>query len=222
MDSRPAEESVSGAGRSLASPGRFADDDGSPDWAIRRASSPADLLAALRQGRVIVAVTAVATEVDDDGEDKESDMAIVSMVAPDGRRGLLAFSGLDALAAWDSHARPVPVSGVDAAAAALDDGCEALVIDVAGPRQLTVVESDLVDLAGRDRLQHACSLIARYLDEALGAGQSTVSLNSGVVRVECEAEAAHEVATDLGSAVRIHALVPGGVEIHPRGAKPVD
>ena len=114
------------------------------------------------------------------------------------------------------------VSGVDAAAAALDDGCEALVIDVAGPRQLTVVESDLVDLAGRDRLQHACSLIARYLDEALGAGQSTVSLNSGVVRVECEAEAAHEVATDLGSAVRIHALVPGGVEIHPRGARPVD
>ena len=87
---------------------------------IRNATNPAALVHALQAGRVLVAVVAVADEVEKmDGllTDNTSAMSVVSMVAQDGRRGLLAFTGIDSLQAWDPSARPVPVTGVDAALA---------------------------------------------------------------------------------------------------------
>ena len=77
-------------------------------------------------------------------------MAVVSMVNAAGERGLLAFTGLDSLAAWDPAARPVPVAGPQAAQAALEDGATALVIDVGGPVRLALVGADLQALAGAD------------------------------------------------------------------------
>lgn len=218
MTHRPSEGDAPGRGRGLSSPGRFVNDDGAPDESIRQARSAADVIAALQAGRVIVAVTAVATAVDETGADKESDMAVVSMVAPDGRRGLLAFSGLDSLSAWDSTARPVPVSGPDAARAAIDDGCEALVIDVAGPRQLVVVEADLLAVAGLDPVEHARGLAQQQLDDAVGAGRVVIQVGEGgALHAICDAELAQKAAALLQSAQRIHALVPGGIEIRLGG-----
>ena len=77
-------------------------------------------------------------------------MAVVSMVNAAGERGLLAFTGLDALTRWDPQARPVPVTGPMAAQAALDDGATALVIDVSGPVRLVVTGPDLRLLAAAD------------------------------------------------------------------------
>lgn len=58
-------------------------------------------------------------------------MSAVTLTGPDGRRAMLVFSGLDALAEWDQTARPVPVSAQTAAQAAVSEGCDVLVVDVA-------------------------------------------------------------------------------------------
>jgi len=198
---------VSGEGRTLAGPGGFASDDGAPDFAIRNARSPEDRAQALRTGRVLVAVVADADEVDESGADKSSHMSVVSMLAGDGRRGLLVFTGLDSLLVWNSQARPVPVSGKDAAAAAIDDGCEALVIDVAGPTSAVVQESDVVAIAGIDPLDHAASMLAEFVE----AESVVVDRDSARLRVMVKAHLAEDVAANIPA--RIFALVPAGVEV---------
>lgn len=139
-----------GRGRSLASPA-FAGDDGAADPALREVLAAGDddaVLESLRTARLLVAVVAVVGERDEaTGADKSSDMAVVSMVNAAGERGLLAFTGLDSLAAWDPAARPVPVRAADAAKAALDDGADALVIDVTGPVRRVVTDRALAILA---------------------------------------------------------------------------
>ena len=139
-----------GAGRSLAGPA-FLDDDGSADPALRALLSHpgADVVDGLRNGRLLVAIVAVADEVDDAGGDKSSHMAVVSMVSAAGEKGLLAFTGIDSMARWDPAARPVPVTGAAAAQAALDDGAHALVIDVLGPARAVISGPDLRALASR-------------------------------------------------------------------------
>ncbi|MFM9135461.1 MAG: SseB family protein, partial [bacterium] len=60
-------------------------------------------------------------------------MASVSLVQPDGRRGMLAFTGLDALRRWDPAARPVPVRAPEVARAALEEGADGVLVDIGGP-----------------------------------------------------------------------------------------
>jgi hypothetical protein len=79
-------------------------------------------------------------------------MAAVLMRSRSGRTALLAFTGLGALQAWDTGARPVPVAVPEAARAALQNGAEALVVDVAGPVLFAVEGEDLRSLASGDRL----------------------------------------------------------------------
>ena len=66
-------------------------------------------------------------------QDKSSHMASVSLVAADGRRGLLAFSSVQSMAAWDPAARGIPALGATVAAGALDEGADAVLLDLAGP-----------------------------------------------------------------------------------------
>lgn len=131
----------------------YVDDDGAPDLALRSAcarwtveAAPfAEVLAALAPARLLVPVVALLGEVEYDerglARDKSSDMAAVLMSGADGRRALLAFSGTDTLAAWDPAARPVPVSAMLAAQTAVQEGADALLLDVAGPH-LVVLEGD--------------------------------------------------------------------------------
>jgi hypothetical protein len=106
------------------------------------------MLRALAGSRLLVAVMAVADESAEDGSDKISHMAVVSMVNASGEKGLLAFTGLDSMAAWNPDARPVPVPAGAAAEAALADGAQALVIDVAGPARLVLPAEVLSELMG--------------------------------------------------------------------------
>lgn len=139
--------STQGDGRHLVG-SAYRDDDGSPDPALRAAIAAGHLeLETLAQARLLVAVVAVADAIDEHG-DKDSHMAVVSMVNASGERGLLAFTGLDALQTWQADARPVPVSGIDAAKAALADGATALVIDVQGPVRTVIQGATLTALAG--------------------------------------------------------------------------
>lgn len=137
----------------------FAGDDGSADprvgavlaaWA-RGESTYADALAVLQGARLLVPVVAVLGEVEYDeaglAHDKTSDMATVLLEGADGRLALLAFTGTDALAAWNPEGRPVPVRTSVAAQAALQDGAAALLVDVAGPTRFVVEGDDLEGLA---------------------------------------------------------------------------
>ena len=110
------------------------------------------MLLALPAARVLVPVVAVLgeVEVDDRGlaHDKTSDMATALLTGQDGRQALLAFTGLDTLAAWRADARPVPVSASVAAQSAIQEGAAALVLDVAGPTTYAV-EGDVLDALAR-------------------------------------------------------------------------
>lgn len=144
--------------RTLPDPG-FAGDDGAADPTLSRGldryaqgrTSYVEVLALLQRCRVLVPVVAVLGEVSYDEQglahDKTSDMATVLTTGPDGRRGLLAFTGTAALTAWDPQARPVPVAFADAARAALQDGATAVVVDLAGPARFVVEEEALRALA---------------------------------------------------------------------------
>lgn len=135
--------STHGAGRTLAD-SAFTGDDGAPDptlaAALRRAaadrSAVVDVVTALASCRVLVPVVAVAGQTGVTGTgltvDKTSDLAVVTLTAPDGRQTLPVFSGLAQLAAWDPAARPVPVAARTAALSAVDEGCQLLVLDPAG------------------------------------------------------------------------------------------
>jgi len=145
--------------RTIPDPG-FAGDDGSTDPEVAAALAAYDAdpdarhaaaLAVLQHARLLVPVVAVLGEVEHDEQglahDKSADMASVLMRGRDGRTALLAFTGQEALRRWDPSARPVPVPARLAAEAALQDGAEAVVVDVAGPVLLVVESDDLRELA---------------------------------------------------------------------------
>ncbi|WP_392545375.1 SseB family protein [Oryzobacter sp. 24SJ04S-52] len=128
------------AGRDL-SPSGFEADTGAADDALRAlladpTTDDATLMAAVEAARFVVPIVAEPTEVDDTGDltvEKQVDMAAVTLVAPDGQRALPVFTGTDALAAWDPDARPVPVTPARAGQAAVQERCDVVVVDVAGP-----------------------------------------------------------------------------------------
>ncbi len=131
---------------------------------------------ALREERLLAGVVAVLDELDEAGGDKDSHMAVVSMVNERGEKGLLAFTGVDSLAGWNPQARPVPSLGRDVARSALDDGATAVVIDVAGPQSVVltghVLEAlaDQLDLASRDgpRQRRPCTAHVGWLGRGRG------------------------------------------------------
>lgn len=130
--------------RSIPDPG-FAGDDGSvaPEVTDALARYDADprrhleALAVLQHARVLVPVVAVLDEVEHDEQgrahDKTSDMATVLVEGADGRQALLAFTGTEPLQRWNPQARPVPVAFRVAAQSAVQEGADAMVLDIAGP-----------------------------------------------------------------------------------------
>ena len=149
---------VQGDGRRVDAPSAFAGDDGRADPVLRQALESGDAegtLARLRQGaRLLVPIVAVLEEIDEDGADKSSHMASVSLVQADGRRGLLAFTSIDTLMAWDPLARPVPAAAPDVAAAALEEGADGVLVDIAGPIRFAL-DGDALQAVAAARVTNA-------------------------------------------------------------------
>lgn len=125
------------AGRTLtAQP--FPEDDGSAAPALVNALERGDLaevVASWASSRVLVPIVAVLGQGEElvaAAGDKSADMALVTITDGRGRKLLPAFTGTDALRAWSSTARPVPVEAARAAQAAVVEECDAVVIDPGG------------------------------------------------------------------------------------------
>jgi len=125
-------EAASGVTAALAA---YADGTGSEHTA----------LLALAAARLLVPVVAVASE-HSDGTEKETEMALPTLIGTDGRIAIIAFTGTETLSRWQEDARPVPVPARRVWAAAHAEA-DAAVIDVAGPVPLVIEGARLRALA---------------------------------------------------------------------------
>ncbi|GAA2860870.1 SseB family protein [Paenarthrobacter ilicis] len=133
------------AGRSLtgddAKIHNFEDDDGTADAGYLAAiaalqagtGSEAEVVASLATARVFVPVVAQLAEEAEGAHglhaDKQADMALVTLKAPDGRTAMPVFTSAATLEAWHSGARPVAVYAARAALSAVSEDAQLLVLD---------------------------------------------------------------------------------------------
>lgn len=234
-------EHTPGQGRHLADP-QFPDDDGMAKAEVRlllaahaRGEIDATSVArALRGERLLATVIAVLDDLDEKGGDKDSHMAVVSMVNSAGDKGMLAFTGVDAIEAWNTEGRPVPALGRDLARAALEDDAQALVLDVAGPYPTVLAGPLLAALAAEVDLAHVESLVMAALAPLTSDGWVEVTV-AGIDGPEAAADVlvlvsarqgahpdgrsveqlAQQAARVLAGRSDLHRLVPGGVAVLP-------
>jgi hypothetical protein len=142
--------------RRTIGPTGFEGDDGSADAALsealgahRRGEIDRYALYPLLAGkRVLAPVVAILGESEpvESGEgaglrrDKDSEMALVTLLAADGAKAVPVFTSTDKLSVWGTTsgfpaARPVPVSVERAAAAALQEEADVLLLDVGTDEQ---------------------------------------------------------------------------------------
>jgi hypothetical protein len=155
---------------------RFQGDTGEADPRLRELLGDPEQYAAQReivdllaQGRLLIPVVANLDEKDADGADKHSHMATVTITDDQGHKALLCFTGVDAVARWRADARPIPVASVEAAQAALQEDCDALLIDMAGPTRYALAGTGLWALAAGGPWRHPLDepVVAAALHRAL-------------------------------------------------------
>ena len=125
----------------------FEGDDGQADPDLREAiveyartasaESARELLDLLVVSRLLVPVLAVVDAIVD-GQEKDSHMQSVEFQSVDGRKALIAFTGTDAVEYWDPAARPIPRHAYEVAQGAVEQGYDAIVLDMSGPTPLAV------------------------------------------------------------------------------------
>lgn len=187
-------------GRSLSSTG-FDDDSGAADAALGEAlaADPRDeqlILQRLAGARLIVPIVAAPGEIDESGDlavEKSTDMAVVTLTAPDGQRALPVFTSIAALATWDASARPSPVTSAKAAQAAVSERCDVMVLDLGGEQTFVLRPSMLWALAQEQTwlpayadpfVQQAISRAVAEEDEIVSAVcEDGSDVDAGVLRV---------------------------------------
>jgi len=170
--------------------GGFAGDTGEADAGLIRALTTGgerDVMRRLAGARLLVPVTAVASETTSSTEghvaDAEADMAVLLLQHPDGRTALPAFTSMQSLAAFDSSARPVPVEATRAAQAAVSEKADLIVLDCASEQAFEVRGSMVWALSqGRewlpaeedpfvaDAVARLCARVEEITDHSLAAG----------------------------------------------------
>lgn len=207
------------AGRTLL-PNAFAGDDGTRPvaleaalvaWSVLEARPDRDghqvridlaraearVVAEVSRARLFAPVVAVLGEAEvvaaGPAGDKSADMALALLTRPDGRRGLPLFTDLAALAAWRDDARPVPVPAARAALSGVQEACDVLVLDPAGPVSFVVRRTASWALAQEREWVPAAfdPVVATAVEEAV-AGLDAVR------GVRCEPGAAAELRVVLG------------------------
>ncbi|MEO6413000.1 MAG: SseB family protein [Pedococcus sp.] len=174
-------------GRELSSTG-FDGDTGAADpvlvAALAELHDEVALMAAVSAARLLVPIVAEPVSLDDSGQhtvEKQTDMAAVTLVAPDGTRALPVFSSMAAITTWDPEARPVPVTAARAAQAAVSERCDVMVVDLAGPRTVALRPSMVWALAQqRDWLPaHEDETVRRAVAAAVREQESVLAHEIG-------------------------------------------
>ncbi|WP_312875865.1 SseB family protein [Arthrobacter terrae] len=164
----------------------FDDDDGGTDAGYAAAlaalaagtGDEAAVVQTLATARVFVPIVAEVAEVAQSQvggnslmSDKESDMALVTLTAPDGRRALPVFSCTANLARWHPQARPVAVYASRAALSAVAEDAQLLVVDPGAGQTFVARRPGLWALARQERWQpsYADPQIAQVLAASLAA-----------------------------------------------------
>jgi len=106
------------------------------------------VLTAVVASRLLVPVVAILAEANDDGTEKETEMALPTLIGNDGRKAVIAFTGTDTVSRWRADARPVPVPARNLWPAVAAERADAVVIDVAGPVPFVIEGARLRALAG--------------------------------------------------------------------------
>ena len=146
--------------RTLAQPSsRFAGDHGEPDPVTRAAIAKAvdqpgyiRALVALCTSRLLLPIVASGDEGGSEPDpDRHAEMAAVTLTDETGTY-LLAFTGIDALRAWQPDARPVPCLLDELAATVEPAGASRLLIDAAGSVPFVIEGDPLARLADGNAL----------------------------------------------------------------------
>lgn len=191
----------------------FEDDDGSADAGYLAAiaalrdgrGGEAGVIRALATARVFVPVMATLAEEADgatgpDGHalhaDKQADMALVTLKAPDGRTAMPVFTSAAALEAWHPEARPVAVYAARAALSAVSEGAQLLVLDPGSRLTFVVRRPAMWALAQQqdwtpsyldDQLESALASVAREfpavsrLETRQGTGTTSLAADGRTV-----------------------------------------
>jgi hypothetical protein len=163
---------------------QFRGDDGSADPAVaaalaayaERGGTERELLAALAASRLLVPVVAVLTEADEAGADKNSEMALPTLIGQDGRPAIMAFTCVDAVTRWRADARPIPVEAARVWQAGVTEA-DAVAIDIAGPLPVIVEGARLAALAAGQSLlfPHEDPDNQREVDDVVAAEPAIIS-----------------------------------------------
>lgn len=145
-------------------PSGFEDDDGAADAVLSEALGAHHrgeidryaLYPVLAGKRVLAPVVAILTESEtvDEGagaglrRDKDSEMALVTLLAADGAKAVPVFTSTDKLGVWGAtngfpNARPVPVAVEQAAAAAVQEEADVLLLDLGSEEQFELTGAAL-------------------------------------------------------------------------------
>lgn len=223
-------------GRELPA-GGFDGDTGTADPRLMRAlttGDEGDVMRALATARLLVPVTAVpgalGEGVDGHVSDKEADMAVALLEHPDGRKALPVFTSMEALAAFSTSMRPVPVEAPRAAQAAVSERADLIVLDCASEQAFEVRASMVWALAQQrewlpshedpfveSSVERVCSTHEEVTGHALSEGvpdgqgvlQVELSLVPGLTQEEVEqlvTSIAEELATDGELRARVDGL----------------
>lgn len=190
----------------------FADDDGTADARlaqalIRFASSRAPLsevVDALAYARVLVPVLAHGEQrvVGKHGleQDHVASTGVVALQTPDGRAALPVFTDVEAMAAWNPEARPIPAEGPRAALAAVAEGWSVMVLNPA--RDSVIVPRPAVWALGQGEPWHPAVIEGVVASDVRDAIIDAVPLDAQVRGIDAAPGRAAEVAV-------VVSLVPG-------------
>jgi len=136
-------------GRRFESNSSASDDGSAPPEVIRaldafRAATVGEsaVIDALRGARVLVPLI---TEAGEDGHtgaglrvDKTQELALVTVMGPDGRAVQPAFTSVAAMAKWNPAARPIPVTFANVAVSTASEGTDLVILDPSNATEFAI------------------------------------------------------------------------------------
>jgi len=189
----------------------FADDDGSADDYLREvlaqfaqtgdAETARELLDLLVVARLLVPVVSVVDSMEE-GVEKDSHMSSVEFQSEDGRKALIAFTGNDSVQMWDPEARPIPREAYVVAQGAVEQGYDAILLDLSGPTPIAI-EGQLLNMlaigpARFELLENELAVVCHHLEALDLVTSAAWSLDDDEATIAIEVTSAdHALSTQV-------------------------